>query len=984
MKKNDKIIAVVGVVMLLLASLGILLTVPTGKETKIMNANELYQATGSIVHMPDTITVSDSCPFYPLVATPLAVHYDANGMQNVIPLYIENLEKPSTAVTKVKYQLDVLSLTDFVIDDSMDAKEISLEIAKYFWESSEAALIIEYNESGYNLGVIATPIASYLSIPVIVTDEIDEDVQTVLNELGVEKTIICGENLGDYGYVLRFETVEEIVDFTMDMLFEKFGEIDYLTITNPIDAWPPEVLDSEEFTFGPEYIKSTSFNKFSQAAMTYLTGGGSVTWDFKIPSDYKYTKIKFEGVNHNYDEADELGDAASFNIGPNLPELPGGLQKFEVLAGGSTGSSGVAERDSSGQITKDMVYAEAVLYDRGNVEYHVDASGAWAAADGGEVSATVVVEKLDSPLYEPMKALSSIAPYLTAYHKGLIFGKPDFAFAADDDVINDEGNTCPGLYMPRKNPDLVPISNRHIYDNIHVPINEILAKLADISLDDDRDIESLRNYYASNPVYVTLVGGATALPNYIYQNHAEPVGDIDGDGVDDTPWFFGAGTPSDVIYGNIDPIKYDWSNQANDIYTEYPFMENIIGRITGWDAQDASALIARNIFYTDIVEQLNEWRDNFAVMVGGGQDFQRVPIRYAISKFLGKSDPDSAVKLDTGYAKMTLLRTADEVAEPMDFNVFTAFEEQAMRQGYTDEAIEKLKTANLWNILFMRETQLRRLAGEGKVIGGDLMESSNFIMVNGHGQQHFFGMAGNKLSAAGFGGLFMQKFFEQTMVPILGGFIGPGGNLGDVGDYTCRGVENMDFGPSFVWIESCVCGKIDGVYPKTSAGQAFLHAGTASLIAAPTGSNIGGGYLEPKKRANDRFLPVTLRYLKAQKNWKNGIYEDPHFGFKIYTDLCDELKENDCSIGLAFRDARNNYFSQDEVDWEVWWTPPLVDPGNAMLSASLAKGGNADFYKTTSSGGLNPRMDAKYVTYQEYLLFGDPALNPYEPCNEGE
>jgi len=25
----------------------------------------------------------------------------------------------------------------------------------------------------------------------------------------------------------------------------------------------------------------------------------------------------------------------------------------------------------------------------------------------------------------------------------------------------------------------------------------------------------------------------------------------------------------------------------------------------------------------------------------------------------------------------------------------------------------------------------------------------------------------------------------------------------------------------------------------------------------------------------------------------------------------------------------------------------------------------------------------KYTSFQEYFLFGDPAFNPYEPCNEG-
>ncbi len=101
-----------------------------------------------------------------------------------------------------------------------------------------------------------------------------------------------------------------------------------------------------------------------------------------------------------------------------------------------------------------------------------------------------------------------------------------------------------------------------------------------------------------------------------------------GDGVDDTVAvnFGGGGTQSDNIYGNIDPVKYDWSNQAQDIYSgDHPFIENIVGRITGWDVQDADALVVRSIFYNDILENadLKEWKENYGNIFGGGVDFRK-------------------------------------------------------------------------------------------------------------------------------------------------------------------------------------------------------------------------------------------------------------------------------------------------------------------------------------------------------------------------
>ena len=86
---------------------------------------------------------------------------------------------------------------------------------------------------------------------------------------------------------------------------------------------------------------------------------------------------------------------------------------------------------------------------------------------------------------------------------------------------------------------------------------------------------------------------------------------------------------------------------------------------------------------------------------------------------------------------------------------------------------------------------------------------------------------------------------------------------------------------------------------------------------------------------------------------------------------------------MAFRDAKNSYLPGD-ADWLLWWSPPLnIYTGDALLDLEMAKNNYADLYKTTASKGLSPMMESKYVSFQEYILFGDPALNLYEPCNEG-
>lgn len=966
MKKNDKLIVLLGVIILIVASIGIYYW-EEKPEIGAASVKDFVMICGEMSDMPDVATVSDSCPFYPLIATPLTINYDKDCEQYVAPLYVQNFDDPSDAVIEAKSMIG--EAFDEIIIRSGSPQNVSLGVAETYWKSSEAALLIKNDQHGYEIGVLAVPLASYLSIPVIVVDELDENVKAVLNDLGVKYSLICGD-IDEYEKAYMFEDVDDVVDFSIDIVREKFGDIDYITVTNPIDAWPPKVLDSVQFNFGPETIKSGSMSQLVNSIVGKAPAQAS--WKFTIPKDYKYALIKFTGINHNPEDIEKFGDAVGFNVAETSPDTSGGL----IITGGTSGG-GIAERDADGNIITDKLYQEAVVYDRGGVEYNVVAKGAWLLRTQGKVSANVEIEKLESPTYEMMKQLSSLAPYLTAYHKGIVFGKSDFAFTADDDVITDNGETCPGFYVPRRNPGLTPMLNKHITDNIHKPLNNLLAKLAGLQLENDVDIGYLQKYYESNPMYIALVGGATALPNYIYQNHLEPAGDIDGDGKDDTPYWFGGGTPSDVIYGNIDPIEYDWSNLANDVYTEYPRQENIVGRITGWDSQDASALIARTVFYDDIVENLDEWKDNFALLIGGGQDFQKPLARQIIfCNILGIHGVEEPMKLSTGYGEMVLIRTEVQAAEPLGFNVFTAYDSEAMLEGLSDDAIKDIKTANLINLLLFKIPQVQKLAGEGNVKGGEIMEASNFIFANGHGCQNFYGMAGNALTATGWGNNIIRLILQKTIVPAKGGFWGPGGGLSKVGEYTTRSVSNMEFGPSFLWIESCFCGKIDGMYPQASIGQAYLHAGITSLIASPTGTNIGGGYLEPKNNKYDIPITVTLKYLRAKQEWKNNKFDPVHFGFKVYTDLCNDLKDNDVSIGLAFRNARNNYFTPEEINWQVWWTPPLVTTGDAVLDSEL------NLMKTTSSSGLTKCIESKYVTYQEYMLFGDPALNLYEPVND--
>jgi hypothetical protein len=966
MNKNDKIIAVVGVIVLVIASVGVYTWKPSGEAEKASSIDSFFSITSSFSDIPSAIAVSDANPFFPLIATPLAVHYDAQGNQEVIPLYVQNFSDPSRAVTRaISDQIEVP--VNMFMDDTKSAEAWSIAVATTYWSHSDAALLIQNDEAGYNLGVMATPLASYLSIPVFVTDGVNTSVQAALDTLGVKTTIVCGDTLKRYGTTLRFTDIDDIVDATASFIQEKFGAIEYLTITNPKDAWPPEVLASTTFMLGPKTMKTMATTELLKA----ISGGDTLLDTFTIPDDYKYALIKLKGINLNPENVDDLGDNAIFFCGPMLDNIPADLQQYEVYAGG-TNLGGVGVRDASGNIIEDVTYNEAVVYGRGGVKYQVNVVPAWLASNEGSVEAKVVVEKLNDSVYPMIKGLSSIAPYLTAYHKGLIYGKPEFAFAANDDTLF-LGEKCPGFYMPRRNPKLVTASNEHVFW-IHDQINDLLAKLANIPLEKDQDIEILRDYYKANPLYIALVGDATVLPQLIYNTTIEPTS------VDGTSYFWGCGVPSDFIYGNIDPTPNEWTGNVIDLYSDtperFPYQENMLGRITGWDVQDASALIARTIFYDHIINDLGKWKDNAALQLGGGNDFQKPFLKYKLfGEILGLVSHGDPMKVTTGASYFNGL-ALEQIVKSLGFDTTYVRENQAGFQGFSNEAIDKLKTANVLNRLMMSKRQFRTQVGAEVVQGKTLQENSNFIFANAHGNQHLFTMGDVGVNSIGLGlpnGI-LNKILKQ--VSSIVGF-GPGYALGDYMTYSPRNVENMNLGPSFLWIESCICGKLDGMYPKQSITQTYLHAGCNVVIASTTTSNIPGGYLEPKNTMYDFPGQALSRYLMWSRNVRQGVYPTQHFGDKIFADTCEQLKQKDMSIGEAFRNARNKYLPED-ASWEVWWSPPLVYTGLQELDEKFR---NDISKRTAETTGLDPRLDNKYQSFYEYHIYGDPAFVPYVPVS---
>lgn len=966
MKKYDKIIVLLGVVILVIASVGIYFWTYEEEKTSVVSAKDLSEVCGVFSEEASSITVSDSNPFYPLITTPVAVHYNSNGEQYVAPLYVMNFDKPSDAVTRVMDEIGVPS--NELIVESGSSKDVSLKIAQKYWESSKAVVLIEDNQEGYTLGVSAATLASYLSAPVIVTDETDSEVTKVLQDLGVEYSLVCG-NIDGYGNTLKFNCVDDVVNLSVDVVEKKMGDINYITLANPIDAWPPEVLNSTVVVSEKGTLKGG--NGLPSHISGYLLNKPAV-FTFKIPDGYKYALVKLDLRNlEDPKYIEEFGDGIIVQ-GTFIPYLR------------TCGNP--AKTDAQGNVQEDVLHYESVYYDSAGKEFTVSLMPTYTVIKSAPFELTITVEKLSSPYYPMMKQFSSIAPYLAACHKGIMFAKPEFAFAADDSkTLN--GKTLPGNTQVFGNPILIPLVNQHVYENIHMPLNNLIAKLSNVNLAVAGSEKYLKKSCDLDPYYIALVGDAISLPEYYYRSsHSDPF-------TNPTEGLYATNCPSDFIYGNVDPGMYSLLPMAdnyleNDKYSDFPESENIVGRIVGFDVQDASALIARTIFYNKVIDDLGDWKDNAAVLTGAGTDMQKLPVFTAIRNIIGQTDP---IKFPSGE-KYFLVKRIVHNFEQGDFNVQSAERGAAQRVGYSMDALREIKKDGILNRLLFPIGLVKRRQGVQNwqslispawwakaltdssqlVIGGKLEQNSNFIISDSHA-------------------IWFEKEFGDALVDSIGGpriiyqliaryipIIPFSSGLSAHGSYDVRAVSNTEMGPSVMFVEGCGSGKIDGMLPTNSLACAYLHAGVNAYMS-PTTFSAFYGALEPRFGKKGVGFGIAGYLATAIKQMK-GQYITPYFNQFTYEHAILEMFEKNVSIGMALRDGKNAYLPA-QFNLSFRWTPPLSIADN--LPYDVQQQINEKVKHGSTEEGSSTFPVEKYCTIYQMNLLGDPAFNPYEPCNEG-
>jgi len=886
------------VIILLLASLGAYWAsqpraaggYETGKATvdDLLKVQSTRKTDGMIIMVPE------SSRYLPLVATPVAVYYGGGNGSTVFPLFVAGHDGISSAITNFLKAYggssEILAIgelgsaaKDVSVADTIagnDDKETSILVAKYFWDKSDAAILIKDTDDGYDAAVPITVIGSYLNIPIFVTHSVDSKLAGVLKGMGVKYTIVCGKMTG-YGKVMHFKditqkTTQELSwTATARIIRERLGtDVSYIAMANPLDTYQKEVLET---TIPQDYpINGTITNSDSAAypGAASSTSSDNPCFYFDVPEGYEYANViidmwldvsgenwgDFAGARmYAYLGVDGNEDGVIDAANPeDKLQYFGGTPAYDItdLQAPLTGGTPTDWMKSSGF---GHLHTELPIYnDTGKhaIQLLARLPTDWGknplVSETGDYEApfilNITIQKLAKPTYPLMHNLSTLASYLAAYRTGVVLAEPYFQ-------LHEVGYIgCADCGDPAANEDVLDDANNRTRV-VKEDLNRLLGNLIGIDGANEGNWQAIEDYYAGLPadkmMHVGIIADTNMVPQYYYLSTGQ------GDATE------GFGIPGELYYQDIAV------NQTDNALRELN-LQLAIGRVDGWNSQEVSALLARTFFYNDIIDNI-------------------------VGPMNGVTEPNGVATTWKDSA-MTALGTEPPVGAAITAeDKIGAMFEQA---GFT------ASIATFGNPISGHTMDHSRRQRDGQYY-----ESSNFIHFCAHGFYYWY------VPPAWEGSALIPR--PTPGPPISGG-----------GAFDVAHVKYMTFGPSVLWADSCVTGRIDGLQPENALSLAFLHAGLNVYIGATRES---WGSIMPIPDATSG---------ESMGSWLSMNFYGHLVGyFYDKSGSMQGFEPSDTTVGAAMVLSKNAYVQKFGVD----------------------------------AGGIESD------TLEEFIIHGDPAFNPYEP-----
>ena len=591
----------------------------------------------------DAVLASLDSAYYTLIATPVANYYD--GASNMlVPLLVvgENWETQDHGVSKsVKSFLEVYPVPGAVsigrtpdagatVSDTLDGGtpvKTSSMVAQKFWTQSDGALLVREDQDGYNLGMPATVLASYLNIPVLVVKK-TSDAVPVLEKLKVKYVLEAGR-LDPYQKTWKLRDVEEIANLTAlgvkgsggamkSVMKDRLGiNCTYVALANPIDIHHPRVLATNVTVFeGTVTSKDTG--------STYFPISTDPSHEFVIPRDWTYANLIIDSYmpfssspipgrnpdkdgqrQYTYVGIDDNGDGAMEKMELFAPSLA--YESVRDAGGNAVAARAFMEKPVFNAPGPHVVQIAATLHMQfpPNLPRSVP-----TAPPTTNFTITVTVQKLEDQIFPYMHNMSALAPYLAAARQGVVLGKPV-------DAVNGPGADVNCACDPLTSESGMEEANNQTV-LVKKDLNAFLARLE--GLDAGSDESTLAKAYAARlpkAFPVAICADPSMIPWRYYATTGQT-------GVAQE----GMGVPSDNFYADIDA---DHANPPFDLDGSPPSMELAVGRVVGWDPQDQSALLARTFFYDRIIDKFQghtgqAWKDSALNTFGS-----KVPVGFAVT-----------------------------------------------------------------------------------------------------------------------------------------------------------------------------------------------------------------------------------------------------------------------------------------------------------------------------------------------------------------
>ncbi|MFW3145895.1 MAG: hypothetical protein ACMUIE_03695 [Thermoplasmatota archaeon] len=522
----------------------------------------------------------------PVVSTPLACWYDiTDGSSSLLPALI----KGSGAADRF-YALSGRGTPLRVVleDEGSDGLfKSSSELARERFQRSDGILLVSDCNEGYSLALTAAPISSYLNIPIVVVSHNTEerDIRDLAEGLDASYLIAASDHTVELAKRTGLDYVpmidrEKAWNDTASVIMDRFGRLDYITLTNPRDT-------------EPAFLREDLVQTQIQDVDSVLVDTGSVDLDLMGESEVTHSVNVPEGIVNlriyvNFTDVkglplDPVKEAVGISpisfltlIDPQ-GRLAASAPSFSASTGRNYVETLIIENPGTYWLTVKVYYGIKGLSTMGGTSMGISRfSGSYEVE-----SHAMVLSDPHLPLYEE---LSMMAPYLSASRGGMVLADPSFELT-DGEYAERAAGRSSGPWYDR---ELLQLGRDKVNANVGILSKHVNALP-----------EELSTSYLEGKGWLALLGGGNMIPMY-YQDK-EPSWE------ENPVW--GTGWATDL------PYSLDLSLS--------------VGRPLGRTLSDVSALIARTLFYEEYTESFireleaeygasGSFKDHFHFLAGEG------------------------------------------------------------------------------------------------------------------------------------------------------------------------------------------------------------------------------------------------------------------------------------------------------------------------------------------------------------------------------